>query len=408
MSKNIENSQNENKNQNLDSPKEGKKETPDLMESLRILNNSRKVVKTKNILKALNKMGMDWIKRTLHQSTILQKLKAIIITLFIVNALLSVSAPKGPDGKIKADQIITDKIVEVNKSDVNVKNISDKDLKLDYAKLPKDAKIKVYPTSVGEEFKKRGWFNAFIILPVAQFINFISEIINPTFAIILLTSILQIFIMFLNTKSFKKQILLQKVNEEVKKIKDKIKECEDKKQIRIYRKEIRQLYKKNKLHPKLQAFSSFANLPFLFGVYYAIQRAYGIIFGTCLGTNFSMSVHNGFDKKIPVIIIVYILMGFFQLLQSNLNDILKRIYNLKAKNKKEVNTFANTFSSIFWTLIIVRIYWNWPVSLSFYWMITAMFGCIQICINHKLANEYIAEKEAQKADLTITEEKPMN
>ena len=65
---------------------DSKNQKSDIMEMLQTINNNKGVVQTKNILKALNKMGMDWIKRTIHQSTIWQRIKTILVTMFILSA----------------------------------------------------------------------------------------------------------------------------------------------------------------------------------------------------------------------------------------------------------------------------------------------------------------------------------
>lgn len=382
----------ENKKQNI------KKD--EIMDVLKLINNNENIVKTKNILKALNKMGMDWIKRTIRQSTIMQRIKVILITMFILQAFLSLEAPKGPDGKIRLDQIVTFQTVEINREDVNIDFISEEELSENFNYQEGDEKIIVPPSNIIKEFKKDGWFNALIVWPLSQFLNLVASITSPVLSLVILTGIFQAFLLVINTKSFKKRMLYNKVKPKVKAIKETLKQTTDKKEIRKLKKDIRNIYKENHLHPKIQAVSGYLNLPLLFGVYYAVQRAYGVIFGNFMGAPLNLSPHEGFQIGNLIIVAIYCLMAFSQFFQSSLNDILNRIYNLHAKHKKEVKTIANIAMTFLWTAFIVRIYWNWPITLSFYWLVTSCFSCTQILINHKIVNQSLKEKE-QQANLSM-------
>lgn len=354
------------------------------------------VERIKTILKGLNKMGMDWIKRTIHQSTIWQRIKTILIITFIFSAVLSLSAPKGSDGKIKLDQVITYKTVEVTKQDINVKDIKDRNLAKEYKEYKKTDKITIKPSNIVTEFKERGWFNALVVWPLAQLINILSDLTNPTFSLIILTACIQLIILTINTIGTKKQLVLKKIKEQVKEIKEKIKVSEDKAEIKTYRKEIRKLYRTNRVHPYLQIVFNYINLPILFGIYYAVQRSYALIVGTFLGTNLSISPQEGFQSGETIIIIIFGIMVGTYCFQTVFGDILKRIYNMRHKDKKEVKTIVNHLTSFFWVYIIVRLYYKFPTSLSIYWTVTVIFGCIQIYINNYYVNKYRAINDQKR------------
>ena len=354
------------------------------------------VERVKTILKGLNKMGMDWIKRTIHQSTIWQRIKTILIIAFIFSAILSLSAPKGSDGKIKLDQVITYKTVEVTKQDINIKDIKDKELAKKYKQYSKKDKIVIAPSSITTEFKDRGWFNALVVWPLAQMINILSDLTNPTFSLIILTACIQLVILIINTIGTKKQLVLKKVKEQVKEIKEKIKASKDKTEIKTYRKQIRKLYRENRVHPYLQIVFNYINLPILFGIYYAVQRSYELITGTFFGTNLSISPQEGFKSGQTLIIIIFGIMVGAYCFQTVFGDILKRIYNATHEDKKEIKTIANHITSFFWVYIVVRLYYKFPASLSIYWTVTVIFGCLQIYINNYYVNKYRAINNTQK------------
>lgn len=355
------------------------------------------VERIKTILKGLNKMGMDWIKRTIHQSTIWQRIKTILIITFIFSAVLSLSAPKGSDGKIKLDQVITYKTVEVTKQDINIKDIKDKNLAKEYKKYNKNDKITIKPSNVVAEFKERGWFNALVVWPLAQMMNILSDLTNPTFSLIILTACIQLIILTINTIGTKKQLVLIKVKEQVKEIKEKIKVSEDKAEIKTYRREIRKLYRANRVHPYLQIVFNYINLPILFGIYYAVQRSYSLIVGTFLGTSLSISPQEGFKTGDSISIAIFSIMVGTYCFQTVFGDILKRIYNARHKDKKEVKTIVNHLTSFFWVYIVVRLYYKFPTSLSIYWTVTVIFGCIQIYINNYYVNKYRSQNKINKA-----------
>lgn len=359
----------------------------------------------KTILKGLNKMGMDWIKRTIHQSTIWQRIKSILIITFIFSAILSLSTPKSSDGKIKLDQVITYKTVEIQKQDINIKQVKDKEIRKKYKDYAKTDKITVEPSSIFTEFKERGWFNALVVWPLSQMINILADLTNPTFALLILTGAIQFIILIVNTIGVKKQLLLNKVKKEVKEIKNKIKESDDKAEIKKYRKEIRCLYRKNRVHPYLQIVFNYINLPILFGIYYAVQRSYALITGTFLGVNLSISPKEGFQTGNHVITVIFIVMVACYCFQTVFNDILKRIYNASHEDKREVKTIVNYITAFFWVYIVVRLYYKFPASMSIYWTVTVLFMCIQALVNE----HYIIkskEKNAISKEGTETEKAP--
>lgn len=372
---------------------DSKNQKSDIMEMLQTINNNKGVVQTKNILKALNKMGMDWIKRTIHQSTIWQRIKTILVTMFILSALLSLSAPKGVDGKVKLDQIITYKTVEVQKSNINIKNVADESLKKKYEDYKKTDMIEVPKSSFVNEFKERGWFNAMFVYPISQLINIFGDIFTPTFSLVLLTSAIQIILIVINTASMKKQVLLNSVKEEVKVIKEKIKLSESKEEIKQYRKEIKQLYRKNKVHPFIQAIAPFLNLPIIFGIYYAAQRAYCLVSGTFMGASLAMSPVEGLRTGSTILVVIYFIMVGCYIFQSLFADILKRIYNKTHENKREVKTIGNIIMALFWVFIIVKVYWCWPITLSIYWLVSVLFTCVQIVINERYAIKHVLSNQ---------------
>lgn len=321
-----------------------------------------------------------------------RKAKILFICFFILLTCTACSSPRARDGKIKADQIISSEEIKIKKSDINISEISDKQLKEKYKKLDKDDYITVQPTSFSQAFSN-GWFDGLIVWPLATLINKFASISDAGIGIIITTVILQGILFLLTGKSQMSSQRMQEVQPEIQAIQNKYKgKTDQQSQMQMYQ-ETQALYQKYDIHPFGSILVMLLQLPIMMGMYYATMRSASVVYGNFLGMNLSATPMDGIRGLMIPVIIVYVLMIISQLVSTMLPQWLKK-HQDKIKQEKSPSTFTkqespmgNTMNMYMYmmTIMFAFIYVSWPIAMSFYWVITSIIRIgQQIALHNKM------------------------
>ena len=198
---------------------------------------------------------------------------------------------------------------------------------------------------------------------------------------------------------------MQEAQPEIERIQSKYKGKDDERSRMMMAQEVQKIYTKYDIHPFGSILVTFIQLPIMMGMYYATMRAAAVVYGTFLGMSLSetpIAAFTSFGSSNvqwgPMV--VYVLMVVFQIVSLQLPKWLKKYddkkNNVKQKKylKQESGGMASTMNTTmyFSTALIAVMYLNWPIAMSFYWLVSSVIRSIQQLILHFV----IADKEKNK------------
>ena len=150
-----------------------------------------------------------------------KKAKLVFLCMLVLLTCTACANPRGRDGKTLADQIIASEETTIDASQINYKDISDKELKKEIKKNIKDGQYTIQPTTFKESMSK-GWFEGLIVWPIAQIINLISAKTDAGVGIILTTLLIQVLVFLFTRKSQMSTQRMQEIQPEIQKIQNSV------------------------------------------------------------------------------------------------------------------------------------------------------------------------------------------
>lgn len=244
-----------------------------------------------------------------------------------------------------------------------------------------------------------GWFNIFV-WPVAQLINFVASFSDAGVGIIVATLLLNLGTAALSIKQQVSTQKMQLLQPEMQKVQAKYAGKTDQASRMRMAQEQQALYKKHDISPFGSLITTFIQLPIIMAVYQAVMRAEAVYSGSFLGIDLTQTPMDGFKNlfgkdtagAIPVITI-FLLMAIAQFISMKLPQIMQKRMkakkNIKTKDyanpKNTQNTMANSMNSMMYVSLgmIILFAINWPLGMSFYWLISSISRIIQNLIIQK-------------------------
>ena len=327
--------------------------------------------------------------------------KIIGLCLLILLTCTACSNPRGADGKTKVDQIISAERIELNKSQVNIEDISDENLK-EELQADSSETIVIEPTSWGTAWKN-GWFDGLIVWPIAQLINWFASFTDAGWGIILTTLLIQALIYGLTFKSQKSQQRMQEIQPELERIQNKYKGKNDERSKMLMAQETQKLYTKYDIHPFGSILVMFIQLPVMMGMFYATMRAVTTVYGTFLGILLSETPLYGFQHLQWGPIIIYGLMIVMSIVSMQLPKWLKKFQEKKdgikpKKQEKQGGMLGNTMNMTMYmtTAMIAFMYISWPMAMSFYWLVSSLVRSLLSVVTHFVTVDEEKKKAVEK------------
>ena len=323
-----------------------------------------------------------------------KKAKLVFLCMLVLLTCTACANPRGRDGKTRADQIIASEEITIDKSQINVSDITDKAEKKQIKKQIKDGKYTIQPTKF-KDAMSNGWFDGLIVWPIAQIINLISSKTDAGIGIILTTLLIQMLVFVFTRKSQMSTQRMQEIQPEIQRIQDKYKDKTDDRSKMLMAQEMQKLYEKYDIHPFGSMLITFIQLPIMMGMYYATMRAVSVVNGSFLGVSLAGTPIDGFKSLNFAYITIYVLMVVFYIVSMKLPQWLKKWQDKKdhVKVKKyaqpEANPMANSMNMTmyFTTALICIMYISWPMAMSFYWLVSSVIRVVQSLILHNVMNK---------------------
>jgi YidC/Oxa1 family membrane protein insertase len=152
--------------------------------------------------------------------------------------------------------------------------------------------------------------------------------------------------------------------------------------------ETQKLYAENDIHPFGSMMVMFIQLPVMMGMFYATMRAVTTVYGTFMGMSLAETPLTGIKALQWSAITVYVLMIVMSLIQMQIPKWMKawenKKRNIKVKEASKKNSMTSTMNMTMYmtTALIAFMYINWPMAMSFYWLVSSVIRAGLSVVSH--------------------------
>lgn len=285
------------------------------------------------------------------------KRKLMIFTIFVLVVLAACSSPRDPS----TGQVYPEKLIGIG-------------------------------TSFGSQLSL-GWFDGIIVWPIAQLINIVAQATDAGVGIIVVTLLLQFATAAFSIKSQVSSQRMQMLQPEIQRIQNKYAGKTDDRSRMMQAQELQQIYSKNNINPFGTLLVTFLQFPLILGVYQATQRAEEVVQGSFMNIKLTETPIWGLENGQWVYILIFLLMVLFQFAsfkfpqwlqkqKDKQNHVKRKEY---AEPKKNTNNMAGSMNMMMYvSLGMIAIFAiNWPLSMSFYWLVSSIARIIQNIVINK-------------------------
>lgn len=254
-------------------------------------------------------------------------------------------------------------------------------------------------------------FNDFLVRPIINVLVLIYQMLNFMhipyalgFSIILLTVVIRFVLYPLTHSQLKASKKMQELTPHLSRIKEK-----HKNDSKMLQQETMRLYKEHGVNPAAGCLPMIVQIPIIWALYSVLQKIVSLnnhnivseinkiiynvdflkltkpwdasFFGIPLGQNPSHLI-----KVMPLIILIPVLTGVFQFIQSKMmiNPVSKQVAENQKKPAKKGEKKSDDFASAFQTqslyifpIMIGFFSYSFPIGLSLYWNTFTIFGILQ-------------------------------
>ncbi len=237
-----------------------------------------------------------------------------------------------------------------------------------------------------------GLFDGIIVWPIAQLINLVAKYSDAGIAITVVTMLLQAVTSVFSIKAQVSSQKMQMLQPEMQRIQQKYEGKTDDRSKMAMAQEMQQLYKKYDINPFGSILTMFLQFPLILGMWQGSQRAQAVVEGSFLGINLTNTPGWGISNGQWTYVLIFVLMIIFQFVSFKFPQWQQkqREKNSKVKRKEYANPKKNSglmggmnmmmYGNI---LIIGFLAFSWPISMSFYWLVSSVARVIQNIIINK-------------------------
>ena len=237
-----------------------------------------------------------------------------------------------------------------------------------------------------------GLFDGIIVWPIAQLINLVAQYSDAGIAITVVTMLLQAVTSVFSIKAQVSSQKMQMLQPEMQRIQQKYEGKTDDRSKMAMAQEMQQLYKKYDINPFGSILTMFLQFPLILGMWQGSQRAQAVVEGSFLGINLTNTPGWGISNGQWTYVLIFVLMIIFQFVSFKFPQWQQkqREKNSKVKRKEYANPKKNSglmggmnmmmYGNI---LIIGFLAFSWPISMSFYWLVSSIARVIQNIIINK-------------------------
>lgn len=285
------------------------------------------------------------------------KKKLLGMTVFILIVLVACSSPRDP----KTGEILANKLIGLD-------------------------------TSFGSQMDN-GWFDGLIVWPIAQLINLVAGYTDAGIGIIVVTLLLQLGTAAFSIKAQVSSQKMQMIQPELQRIQKKYEGKSDDRSKMMQAKEMQALYAKYEINPFGTILTTFLQFPLILGVYQASQRAQAVVEGSFLGINLTNTPSWGIGNGQWTYVLIFVLMLVFQFVSFKFPQWQQKQREKKGKIKRKAyadpknnggGMMGGMNMMMYGNILLIGfLAFTWPISMSFYWLVSSIARVIQNIIINK-------------------------
>lgn len=248
-----------------------------------------------------------------------------------------------------------------------------------------------YIISLGDGFpwgkEGYGWFDIFIVYPIAQMFNIVAKYTGAFVSLVVVTLFVNAVKLGLTIKQTIQQQKMQALQPEIARIEEKYRGRDDQQAKMQKATEIQKIYQKHEINVMGSFLPLLIQLPLILAMFQSVQRADMIINGTILGNPFSGTPKQGFMEMNYVYITIFIVM----IITNAISMLLPQYLQKRNKSKRyDQQKGPNMQGMMLFSLgMIVFLAFNWNIGMSIYWSISAL---IQFAQTMYVQTKYVTTK----------------
>lgn len=243
----------------------------------------------------------------------------------------------------------------------------------------------IYLTTSFKDMMHESVFTAILVYPLAQCVNLIGGFTGSSVLGVVLTTVLyNALILPMSIKSTVSTQKMQLIQPEMQRIQAKYEGRDDEQSRMQQAQEMQRLYNKHGINPMGSLLVPFLQMPMLFAMYYAVQRADAVCNGLVAGlplTTTPLDAIKNIGQGWPLVLI-FVLMAVSQFLSTKVPQWLATKKRKSAKGYREYKDTATNNSqanimvySMLVMVIVVAI--RWPVAMSLYWLVSSSVNTLK-------------------------------
>lgn len=249
-------------------------------------------------------------------------------------------------------------------------------------------------TTFKETMDTESFFDALLVWPMAQVINHAAPAMGVAGAIALVTAVVHLLVTVLTWKSTMSTQRMQMIQPELTKIQKKYEDKKDDASQMKMNNEIMALYKKYDINPLGSMVPLFLQMPVLFAIFHAVQRAEVVLQGTFMGMSLAISPLDGFLQMKNFGYLILLAAMFITQLGSMM--LPTWLANYKAKKEAEAQhrkyTPAQQNNSMMLMMVmILALSVSWPSAMTVYWVISSLVSIVKT-----LLTQLVMSKQTSK------------
>ncbi len=225
------------------------------------------------------------------------------------------------------------------------------------------------------------WFATFFVFPMAKFINWAAPFMGVAGAIAALTFGVHTIVLLASLKSTIASQKMQTLQPELARIQKKYEGKDDQQSKMKMAQEQQAVYSENGINPFGAMITQFIQLPIIFAIYHAVQRAEVVLQGSFLGMGMSITPWNGIKSGNFMYAVMFIVMIVAQLGSMM---IPQWINNYKAKkeaekqHRKYVKTEMPGGNTMYIAMLPVLLFSiSWASAMTIYWIISSIVNILK-------------------------------
>jgi len=224
-------------------------------------------------------------------------------------------------------------------------------------------------TQLSQILADESWFSAFFVFPLAQVINFLTPVIGVALAIVVVTVAIKALTFGFTVKSTVASQKMQVLQPEMTAIQKKYEGKKDEQSRMKQAQEMQALYTKHKINPFGTILVAFIQFPVVIAMWQAVQRSEAVLNGVLLGAELNVTPLTGILAGQWLYLVIYVLMGLFQIGSMLLPAYLAKRTAVKSGKKAPANSQQGMMIGMFVFIMFISI--NWPTAMSLYWLVSS-------------------------------------